>query len=588
MTTQTVSAMAGTYTVTVKDGNNCAATATKSVTQNTSPTPTIGGSLTYCTGGNTTLGAGSYTSYLWLNAAATQTISATAGIYTVTVTDGNGCTGTASATVSANNGVSVNITQNTVSCNTTLDAGTYAPTPNTYIWSTGETVQSIAPTATGVYTVTVTDNNSCSGTATAQVQSACNAYVSGLTHNSDTICPDDMIDVKVSNVQTAAGYQLLYILFEVDNLGATTYVDSNASGEFSAAPGDYQVCAYVELTACAPNPSPFTSNVNGMADVGTVQNGCYEHVCSNTITVPEPFEALGGTGQIAENNSTGNNVYVIEVCGGEQPYSIDFDASGGFGSVQSYPSENAGCMNYQVTYSDGVDWTLTVTDANDCSDADVVFTSDGIPSNPIPQINEAVVSPETCPGDLNGSIKVEVEGGNNSCSEYSYTATGPNYTSSETFDAPPTNGVITFTLEELGAGTYNIVVTDCAGTTTVIDVYVNRKHLGGRGGRGRGRGCSNKMAEQTNGLLETWNVFPNPLVQQTMLEFVLSDDAHVNADLYSLEGQKVAIIFESDVNGGELYYLPLEFTNHLPSGVYLLQFTMSNGTVYYEKLYVAK
>ncbi len=129
MSTQTISAMAGTYTVTVKDDNNCAATATKSVTQNTSPTPTIGGSLTYCTGGSTTLDAGSYTSYLWSNAAATQTTSATAGIYTVTVTDGSGCTGTVSAVVSANNGISVTIGGNLSYCanemSTTLDAGSH-------------------------------------------------------------------------------------------------------------------------------------------------------------------------------------------------------------------------------------------------------------------------------------------------------------------------------------------------------------------------------------------------------------------------------------------------------------------------------
>ena len=82
-----------TFTVTGYNGA-CSATDSVDVTVNPLPSVSISGTLTYCIGSNTTLDAGSFVSYLWSTGATTQTISATAGSYTVTVTDSNGCSNT--------------------------------------------------------------------------------------------------------------------------------------------------------------------------------------------------------------------------------------------------------------------------------------------------------------------------------------------------------------------------------------------------------------------------------------------------------------------------------------------------------------
>ncbi len=82
-----------TFTVTGFNGA-CSATDSVDVTVYPLPSVSISGTLTYCVGSNTTLDAGSFVSYLWSNGQTTQTISATAGNYTVTVTDSNGCSNT--------------------------------------------------------------------------------------------------------------------------------------------------------------------------------------------------------------------------------------------------------------------------------------------------------------------------------------------------------------------------------------------------------------------------------------------------------------------------------------------------------------
>jgi hypothetical protein len=155
-----------TYTVTGFNGA-CSATDSVDVTVYALPTVSITGTLTYCAGASTTLDAGSFVSYLWSNGETTQTISATAGNYTVTVTDSNGCSNTSaqvSVTELALPTVAISGTLSyCAGSNTTLTATAGL---NTYLWSSGETTQSITATA-GSYTVTGTDSNGCSNTSSS-------------------------------------------------------------------------------------------------------------------------------------------------------------------------------------------------------------------------------------------------------------------------------------------------------------------------------------------------------------------------------------------------------------------------------------
>jgi gliding motility-associated-like protein len=165
-TTPAVTVTQGTYTVTGTDANSCSATAIATVTENALPTISVSGSLTYCTGGSTTLTANGGTGYVWDNGATTPTVTVTQGTYTVTATDVNGCTGTASATVTESTNLSVTISGVLTYCpgaNTTLTA---SGGPS-YTWSNGGTADNVTVTQ-GTYTVTASDAG-CTGTASATV-----------------------------------------------------------------------------------------------------------------------------------------------------------------------------------------------------------------------------------------------------------------------------------------------------------------------------------------------------------------------------------------------------------------------------------
>jgi len=85
------------FTATGTDSNGCTSAGGTTITVNALPTVEITGTLTYCAGSTTTLTAtAGLSSYLWSTGATTQAINVTAGSYTVTGTDSNGCSATSS------------------------------------------------------------------------------------------------------------------------------------------------------------------------------------------------------------------------------------------------------------------------------------------------------------------------------------------------------------------------------------------------------------------------------------------------------------------------------------------------------------
>lgn len=395
-TTQSITVSAsGSYSVTVTDGNGCeGASGNLNVTVNDLPEPTVtaSGDLEFCSGSNVTLTASPAVSYLWSNGETTQSITvSSSGTFSVTVTDANGCQGTSdpvtttmfptpTPTISANgptvfcDGDSVVLTSSAASL---------------YLWSTGETTQSITVFTTGSYSVTVTDANDCVGTSAPVQVTVNNNPTPTITSNGDLeFCDGDSV-VLTSTI--AASY--------LWNTGATT----RSITVFTS--GDYTVTATL-ATGCA-----------GTSDTTSVT------VFSN----PEPT--------ITANGPT-------EICDGE---SVLLTAS----VAESY-LWNTGATSQSISVSTSGQRWVTVTTVNGCSGVsdtvDVVVNP-----NPTPTITPDGPL-EFCDGD---SVTLTASA-----------ADGYLWSTGET-----TQSIVVYF-----SGTYSVTVTDsngCEGTSDPVTVVVN-------------------------------------------------------------------------------------------------------------------
>jgi len=274
-----------TYMVTGTDANGCSNTATLTVTVNPLPIVTATSSAaSVCTGGSVTLTGGGALTYTWDNNVinAVSFIPTTNTTYMVTGTDANGCTNTATVTVTLGGLLTVNLGPNIIQCGGTamLDAGNIGAM---YIWNNASTTQTISVSASGTYIVVVTDANGCTGSDTALV-TINNAPAVTASASSVIVCVDDAV-VTLTGTPTGGvwsgpgvtGFTLSPVAAGVGLQTAVySYTDANGCEGIASVNVQVNACVgFVENTlangvSVYPNPNngSFTLGVN--ANVGAL------------------------------------------------------------------------------------------------------------------------------------------------------------------------------------------------------------------------------------------------------------------------------------------------------------------------------
>jgi gliding motility-associated-like protein len=487
---------AGSYSVRVKNASGCqsAASVATIVTVNTLPaTPTItaGGPTTFCAGGSVTLISSAGSTYLWSNGATTANINiTTAGGYSVRVTNGNGCQSAPSVATMVNVNALPATPTITAGGPTTFCAGgnvTLTSSAGTsYLWSNGATTQSINVTASGSYTVKVTNTSGCQSAASAATvvnvnalpttptitaggpttfcaggsvtltSSAGTSYLwsNGASTSSINITTSGSYTVKVTNVSGCQSASSAATVVTANSLPATPTITASGPTTFCAG-GSVTLTSSVSSTYLWSNGAT-TPSINVItAGNYTVQvtnaNGCQSVVSAATVVTVNalPVVNAGTDTTIPNGTSTSINATVT----GTGPFTYSWSPSA---QLVNALIEDPTTVNLAATTV----FTLTATSLTTlCSNTDAVtITISGGALNSTP-----TATPGTICSGASVQLHAIASGGSGSYT-YTWTSIPVGFTSS--IADPTANPAVTTT--------YHVAVFD--GFTTVnpqVTVTVN-------------------------------------------------------------------------------------------------------------------
>ncbi|MFN0216358.1 MAG: SdrD B-like domain-containing protein, partial [Saprospiraceae bacterium] len=250
--------------------------------------------------------------YLWSNGATTQTITNLApGTYCVTVTDIDLATGTGCINITQPPGIGVDVYCQSQICGNVPD-GTASAVPNggtppyAYLWSNGANTPGITGLVAGIYTVTVTDANGCTGTDSCEV----GFWDEGI-----------WLMISGTNILCFGQNNGTAHVSIMSGVGPFTYQWSNGG-----------------TTADITNLSVGSYTVT-VTDLGT---GCFNFT---SIVITQPSLLICTPSSIPANCGL-NGTATISVSGGTPPYQINWS------NGQSSPSISVPAGTYSVTSTD--------------------------------------------------------------------------------------------------------------------------------------------------------------------------------------------------------------------------------------------
>ncbi len=447
---------AGAYSVTVTDANGCQGFETATISQPSSILVVCSSTPIACNGGvggtafATAIGGTSPFQYTWSNGMNTPFINTlSAGTYSVTVTDANGCTAISSTTIEAPAPIDIVFTNNQLICQednngsiqTSISGG---QAPYSYQWSNGANTANIDNLSAGTYTVIITDNNGCTNTGSTIIEANNPMTITCLAE--DVLCTGES-NGQVS-VEIIGGVEPY--LFEWSNGSTSTLIEDIPAGEYIVTVTD--------------------------------ANGC-STTCSSIVNEPEQLIAIYGTTDITCHGDLDGTLYAVGQ-GGVEPYTFEWSTGDSTETVEGLPSGAYG---------------LTLTDANGC-----IFICGLIINEP-----EAI----TCSNDV-----VSAASGNPDLFDLSISASGGVGTYLYSIDDGSTfQSSATFT--DLFAGTYTVIISDENGCTSdcgPIEVGIS------------GLSSNEKSIKELS---------PNPASDNVVVAYKTQSEAYVTFEVKTMTGE---------------------------------------------------
>ena len=494
--------IAGDYAISVTDANGCEETIDVTVFEPAELALALSISNVACNGdndGTMTAGISGGTppfSFLWdanANNQDTQTaVNLSAGSYTVTVTDFNGCTVSGTGAVTQPTAIQLSITNEDIACfgNNTgsadllINGGTLPIQSISWLGpnSFSSNLEDITDLYAGTYNVVVTDANGCIATdvvvidqpatgimsSMSQPDTICNAAATGVanvtvnggtgpyTYNwsngssspLNTNLSDGTYFVTITDngnctfVDTAFIVETEIISISLSQVGALCHDGNEGSATIDAiflGGANDPLSNYTYLWSSSGQNTVTASNLTGGQTYTVTVTDFRGCTATASIPIDNPAEIGSNINEITNvscfEGGDGTATAVGE--GGTAPYSFLWDANTGNQAIATVIDLPAG--NYAVT----------VTDANGCSTVDFVDIAE-------PALLEVDFNTDDvdCYGDENGSIQPIITGGTPG-----FTYSWSNNSSSNSIDL-------------LEAGIYSLTITDNNGCTAINETEV--------------------------------------------------------------------------------------------------------------------
>ena len=351
--------------------------------------------------------------------------------YELTVTDGNGCTATASYTLPEPSHLTVTTAvQSAINCFEGSDGVAIATASNgveeyTYVWSTGATTAESANLVAGTYTVTATDAYGCTATAEIALEQP-TALTATVSDETAVLC---FGDANGSGTVTPDGGTAPYTV-SIDN--ATTSYDVPAGESYT----------FTQLAAA-------TYDV-----LVTDANGCPFNT-TLTVTSPEQLQMTAGTITMPLCNQGDDGSAVVNVTGGTLPYALTLDGT----EVAAMAAEGDQLVSNLAAGT----YTIVATDANNCS-VEITVTVNEPELLVLTEVSTVNVS---CNGLSDATATVTFAGG--TAPFTLYVDGDQQETTAQTIQN------VTFT--GLAAGTHTVGIRDANGCVTTLPVTITEPEV---------------------------------------------------------------------------------------------------------------
>jgi len=416
----------GTYTITAKDANGCTAEATQAITEPTTLDVAISAHVNdLCNGASTgsatahaaTGGTAPYT-YAWTpSGGATLTASAlTAGTYTVTARDANGCTASANVAITQPTALVVSVSKSTnVLCHgeangtATGSNPTGGTAPYTYDWTpSGGSGLTASGLTNGTYTLTVRDKNGCITAANIAItQPTALAMAPSIT--TEVSCYGGSNGTATATAPT--GGTAPYTYAWAPKGGASLTATALAANTYTITAKDAHGCT-ITSTGVVTQPAALAVAISSSTDV----------LCHG-----------GTTGTATASAATG----------GTSPYTYAWTPSGGTSLIASALSAGT--------------YTITARDAHGCT-AEI----SKIITQPTSALTETITSHTDvlCHGGATGTATASAATGGTAPYSYAWTPSGGTSTS--------------HAATGLSIGSYTITATDANGCHTTASTTITQ------------------------------------------------------------------------------------------------------------------